>query len=257
MSLEKIKISVVIPAKNEEKNIARCLQGLNQFADEVIVLIDSTTTDNTASVANTFPFATVKIVEWEGFAKTKQKGFDSAKNDWIFWLDADEAVTPDLIKELISFKSAVPSYKLYSVPRKAYFLGKWIQYSGWYPGRVTRLFDRRFVKMSDHDVHEKLICDSPTGELQYPLDHFTDPSVEHYFQKFNSYTTLAAKELANRGKTVTVFTAFLRGLFAFVKMFVIKRGFLDGSRGFILAVFSANYVFTKYVKLFEMNTENK
>ena len=136
-------------------------------------------------------------------------------------------------------------------------MGRWIKHSGWYPGRVVRLFNKNKARFSNNDVHEELIVNGETGSLKNHLEHYTDPDIEHYFKKFNSYTSLAAEELVRNGKRFKITDILLRPLFIFIKMYVLKRGFLDGVQGFILAVFSSAYVFTKYCKLWELKSKIK
>jgi len=255
------KISSVIIAKNEERNISKCLQSQLQCIDEIIVLIDNLTADNTLEIVKSFPSVKYELIEWKGFSKTKKHGISLCSNDWIFWIDADEAVTKELSKEIREFKNSIPQFQAYSFPRKAFFLGKWIKHSGWYPARVTRLFNKNFVDLNDDEVHEHLVLKGDTnsvlktGELKGILEHYTDPDIKHYFLKFNHYTTLAAQDLANKGKIFKIRDLLLRPFWLFIKMYIIKLGFLDGMEGFVLAVFSSAYVFAKYCKLWELKKE--
>lgn len=251
-----MKISSIIIAKNEEDNIGRCIESQKNVIDEVIVVVDSSSCDKTLEIVKS---KNVKYFtsQWLGFSKTKEFAVSKATNDWILWIDADEALTPELGIEINTFKKDNPDYSAYSIPRRAYFLGKWIKHSGWYPGRVTRLFNKHNCKFSDSDVHEHLVINGKVGELKKDLDHYTDPNIHHYFDKFNSYTTLAAKDLAEKGKIASLTDILFRPAFFFVKMYILKLGFLDGLYGFILAVFSSCYVFTKYCKLWEFNIKNK
>ncbi len=246
-------ISSVTIAKNEERNIARCIRSLEGVADEIIVLIDNETSDRTGLIVSEFKNVRHQSAVWEGYSRTKKKAIDMASNDWILWIDADEELTPALRDEILQMKKNEPGLKQYSIPRKAYFLGKWIKHSGWYPGRVIRFFNRKFSSLSDNDVHEKLVTTGETGKLINDLNHYTDPSIEHYFNKFNLYTTLAAKELYSKNKRAGMGSVITRSFSLFVKMYILRGGFLDGLHGLILAVFSSVYVFTKYAKLWEMN----
>jgi len=252
-SSSQIKLSSLIIAKDEEQNIARCIESQFACIDEIIILIDDTTTDKTEEIVRAFPNVRCEKVAWQGFSKTKQLGLSLASNNWIFWIDADEAVTKPLNDELLQFKRSIPKYSAYSFPRRAFFLGKWIKHSGWYPGRVTRLFRKDKINFSENDVHEFLVINEEVGKFINDIDHFTDPTIEHYFTKFNTYTSLAAKELFEKKKSFKKTDVLLRPLFIFLKMYIFRLGFLDGFHGFLLAVFSSHYVFTKYAKLWELN----
>ena len=246
------KLSSIIIAKNEESNIKRCIDSQLDCIDEIIILIDDSSTDKTFEIANSYTNVKVEKVKWQGYSETKKYAVSLTNNEWIFWIDADEAITEKLQEEIIEFKNSDPKYYAYSVPRKAYFLGKWIKHSGWYPGRATRLFNKNNVKFSeDNRVHEYLVVSGGVGELNADLDHFTDPTIHHYFEKFNNYTTLAADDLIKKGKGLNIFDLILRPPLMFIKMYIIKLGFLDGVEGFILAFFSSAYVFTKYCKFWE------
>jgi len=192
------------------------------------------------------------VINWKGYAKTKQYAVALAKNDWILWIDADEALTVKLKEEINKFKTSAHMHSAYSIPRRAYFLGKWIKHCGWYPGRVTRLFNKKKAKFSDSQVHEHLVIDGSIGELSADLDHFTDPNIKHYFKKFNEYTSLAAEDLLKSGRNFRIIDLLFRPVIIFVKMYFLKLGFLDGIEGFILSIFSSSYVFTKYCKFWEL-----
>lgn len=246
------KLSSITIALNEENNIANCLNSLRQCIDEIIVVIDTVSKDKTAEIVHSFPEVKCVVTEWKGYAETKQYALSLCSNDWVLWIDADEVVTSELMDELLAFKESTPEHDAFSVPRKAFFLGRWIKHSGWYPGRVTRLFNKHKCRFSKTEVHEYLVVDGTTGELKGDLDHHTDPDIFHYLEKLNNYTSLAAVELNKKKKNVTLSDILLRPIFIFLKMYVFKRGFLDGIQGLILAVFSSAYVFTKYTKFWEL-----
>ena len=246
-----MKISSVIIAKDEERNISRCIQSQLECIDEIIVLVDEYSKDSTLDIVKSFPTIKYEVVAWWGYSKTKQYGVSKSANDWIMWIDADEVLTSELSIELREFKKSEPKFDSYSFPRKANFLGRWILHSGWYPGRVTRLFNKNKISFSDNEVHEHLITNGRVGEFKNEIEHYTDPNIKHYFEKFNEYTTLAAEELDRKGKAFKISDLIIRPIAIFIKMYIIKGGFLDGIQGFILAVFSSAYVFTKYCKLWE------
>jgi glycosyltransferase involved in cell wall biosynthesis len=247
-----INISSIIIAKNEEANIRRCIESQLDCVDEIIILVDETSNDNTYEIATKYSKVKTSIVKWKGYSETKKDALLLTANDWVLWIDADEAITEKLKEELIRLKSSTPQYAAYSMPRKAYFLGKWIKHSGWYPGRVVRLFNKNSASFNSLNVHENLKIKGETGRLIHDIAHYTDPTVSHYFIKFNNYTTLAAIDLKKDGRTFHLSDLIIRPIVIFIKMYFIKFGFLDGTQGFILAVFSSAYVFTKYSKFWEL-----
>jgi glycosyltransferase involved in cell wall biosynthesis len=253
----KIKISSIIIAKNEATNIGRCIESQIQCIDDIVVLVDNSSTDNTLQIVQSYKKVNFAEVKWQGYSATKTLALEKTKYDWVLWIDADEALTNELCLELNNFKKSQPQYSAYSFARRAYFLDKWIKHSGWYPARVVRLFDKNKAKFNNSKVHEQLIVNGDIGHFKNDLEHYTDPDIQHYLEKFNNYTTLAAEELNNKGKEATLKDILLRPVFLFFKMYIFKLGFLDGYYGFILARYSAFYVFTKYSKLRELNRVNK
>jgi glycosyltransferase involved in cell wall biosynthesis len=252
-----IKISSIIIAKNEEANIRRCIESQRGCIDEIILLVDEKSTDKTYDIATCYSNVKASIVKWKGYSETKKDAILLTSNDWIFWIDADETITRELKEEIVQFKKSTPSYAAYSIPRKANFLGKWIKHSGWYPGRVIRLFNKNLTYFNSQSVHENLRLNGETGQLNNDIEHFTDPSVSHYFMKFNNYTTLAANDLKEKGRVFHLSDLIVRPIAIFIKMYFIKFGFLDGIQGFILAVFSSAYVFTKYSKFWELTRKDR
>jgi glycosyltransferase involved in cell wall biosynthesis len=245
------RLTVITLALNEERNIAQCLESV-RWADEVIV-VDSGSTDRTVEIARQFTDR-VLSVEWQGYGATKNVALRQAQCEWVLWLDADERVPGELAKEIRAIvRKGEASAEAYSVARRAYFLGRWIKHCGWYPSRVTRLFLREKGKFSENRVHEHLVIDGRTAVLQHDLLHFTDPDLTHYFAKFNRYTSLAAEDMKASGRTASAADLVFRPPFMFLKMYVLRRGFLDGVQGLILCVVSSAYVFTKYAKLWELS----
>ncbi len=249
-----MKLSSIVIARDEEKNIGRCIESQLECIDEIIVVIDERTCDRTLEIVKSYPQVKYKLTKWLGYDKTKQLAVSLAVNDWILWIDADEVITAKLCGEINEFKKNNPEYSAYSIPRLPNFLGRWIKHGGWYPGRVIRLFNKNNAVFSEKDVHEDLIINGTAGQLKNNLEHFTDPNIKHYFEKFNNYTSLAAEELNRKGKRFKVSDIILRPAFIFIKMYMLRLGFLDGIQGFILAVFSSAYVFTKYCKLWEIES---
>jgi glycosyltransferase involved in cell wall biosynthesis len=252
-----LNLSSIVIAKDEERNIGKCIESQIDCIDDIVVIVDEDSSDNTLEIVQSFKDVNYKVINWKGYSKTKEYALKKTKHDWVLWIDADEVLTSELQNELNELKNKNIDCSAYKMARKAFFLGKWIKHSGWYPSRVTRLFNKQHSSFNNSDVHENLIVKGNIGVLNSDLEHYTDPNIHHYYEKFNRYTTLAAKELNSCGNSVGFFGLIFRPLFLFIKMFLFKRGFLDGFYGFILAVFSANYVFTKYCKLWEIQKTNK
>ena len=251
------KISSIIIAKDEEENIERCIKSQLGCIDDIVVIVDNSTTDSTYEIASSYSQVNCIKADWRGYALTKQNGVKNARNDWVIWIDADEELTDELVEELNSMKGKEVEHAAFQVARRAFFLGKWIKYSGWYPGYVTRFFNKNFAKFDDKNVHEGLDVNGKISKLKHDLNHYTDPTIRHYFNKFNRYTSLAAEELHKQGRKTKISDLLIRPFFIFIKMYFLKRGFLDGLHGFILAIFSSAYVFTKYTKLWELNKVSK
>jgi glycosyltransferase involved in cell wall biosynthesis len=241
--------SVIVITKNEEANIGACL-GSVRWASQIVV-VDAGSTDGTVAIARTFT-PHVHVREWEGFGPTKNFAVSQCTGEWVLWLDADEQVTEALRDEMLAAIEKAPlEVTGFSMPRRANFLGRWIDHCGWYPGRVTRLFRRQAGRFSAHRVHERLDLTGRVQPLHSDLLHFTDPNLHHYFEKFNRYTSLAAEELEGKGASAGLSDLLVRPVWMFIRMYVLRLGFLDGIPGLILCVNSAGYVFTKYAKLWE------
>lgn len=248
------RISSITIVKNDEANIMDCINSLKKCADEVIVLIDSLSSDRTLEIVKSIPSIKYEEVEWKGYAPTKQYAISLSTNDYILWLDSDEVLSDELILEINKLKAKNGISDAYSIPRKAIFIGKWIKHSGWYPGRVIRLFNKNRASFNDNKVHEGLEFNSITipHELKNDIIHYTDRNLVHYLNKLNIYTSLASEDLSDKGKNVSLLDIIIRPFWIFIKMYLIKAGFLDGMHGFILASYSSFYVFVKYTKLWEL-----
>ena len=243
-------LTVITITRDEERNIVECLESV-RWADQLVV-VDSGSKDRTVELARRFT-SDVHSIGWEGYGHARNFALDHAAGEWILWLDADERVPAELGKEIQDLVSRnEPGYSGYSVARRAYFLGKWIKHCGWYPSRVVRLFRKEHGRFSETRVHERLELQGNVGMLQHDLLHYTDPHLQQYLAKFNKYTTLAAQDMAANGKSFRLWDLLVRPPFLFVKMYVLRLGFLDGVHGFVLSVLSSAYVFSKYAKLWEL-----
>lgn len=243
-----IPASVVIATKNEERNIEDALRSVNSFAE--IIVIDDFSTDSTLSIARKY---TDKIfqIRWQGFAKQKQSGIDRASMPWVLVLDADERVTDALHAE-ISAVIENPACSAYYIPRKNFFLGRWIRHSGWWPDYTLRLFKKDAARMEQREVHEKITADGKTACCRNPMEHYTYRSISEYIKKMDTYSTLAAKELHQEGKSFRLYKLIIKPPATFLRMFVLQQGCRDGFHGLMLAMLYSFYTFLKYLKLWEM-----
>jgi glycosyltransferase involved in cell wall biosynthesis len=244
-----MKISATVIVKNEEKNISGCLKSLD-FADEIVV-VDSGSSDRTKEICCRYPNVRFYERTWEGFGRQKNIAANLATNDWILNVDADERVTAEMLSAIRS--ADYLQYTGFRVARKNYFAGRWVRYCGWYPDYNLRFYDRMRGRFSDRSVHEAVECDGPVGILQGDLLHYTYEGISDYLQRMERYSSLAAGEIVARGKVPGWPALAGRPLFTFFKMFLLKRGFLEGYPGFQLSVLYACYTFVKYAKARELS----
>ncbi len=243
-----IRLSVIVIAKNEEKNLRRCLESV-RFADEIIVN-DSGSTDGTLEIAREFGCKAIATT-FAGFGIAKQTALDQASGEWVLSIDADEEADAEL-REAVLAAIASDGYEGYLINRKSQFLGRWMMHSGWYPDRILRLFKRSSARFTEAKVHEEVIVDGPVGSLGGHMLHYTDPSISHYLLKLDRYTSYSAEMMQSEGKAFHWWYLAAKPAAIWIKMYVLKRGFLDGGQGFVLAALSAFHVFCKYAKLWEL-----
>lgn len=244
----KTMISAVIITKNEEINIGRCLASLS-WVDDILV-VDSGSMDRTLAIAQEHG-ARVIETPWLGFGKTKQLAVDLASHDWVFSIDADEVVPERLSREIESVLTN-PDKQGYRIPRCSFYLGRPIRFSGWRSDAPLRLFNRKHGRFNEKILHESVELASKPGTLKTRMMHYTYPTISSHLSKIDSYSGLGAKQLLEKGRRAGLFSACLRGLGKFIKMYLLKLGFLDGKEGFILAVISSFGVTLKYFRLWEL-----
>ncbi|VCU71207.1 SPBc2 prophage-derived glycosyltransferase SunS [Pigmentiphaga humi] len=241
-----MRLSVIVITRNEAHNIAACLESV-RFADEVIV-VDSGSTDGTVDIAGSFGARVTAAPDWPGFGPQKNRALALATGDWVLSLDADERVTPELAAAIAQVLRD-PRHDAYDMPRLSSFCGRFIRHSGWWPDRVLRLFRRGTARFSDDQVHEKVLPDGSVGQLAPHLLHYTYPDLDTAIAKMNRYSADSAQTLHARGKRASIGTAIGHGLWTFIRIYLIKRGFLDGRHGFLLATTAAAGSFYRYAKL--------
>jgi glycosyltransferase involved in cell wall biosynthesis len=242
-------LSAILITRNEERNVEACLASLG-FAEEIVV-VDSGSTDGTEALCRKDPRVRWHSEDWKGFGRQKNRAVEKAAGPWIFSIDADERATPELADEISRMDLERSPEAGYRVPRRSFFGGRWVRHGGWYPDYTIRLWRKDAGRFEERPVHEAVRVSGPVGTLRGDLLHYTYRDTADFVARMNRYSSLGAEELARRGKRVSAFDFLLRPPFTFFKMFVLKRGFLDGKLGLRLAVLYSMYTFVKYVKAWE------
>lgn len=243
-------ISAYIIAFNEAEKIAAAVSSV-LWADEVL-LVDSGSTDGTAEIATALG-ARVVQVPFEGFGDLRNKAIAACRCDWIFSLDSDERCTAEVRDEILGLlASLAPAHDVYRVPRRSYMMGRWIKGSGWYPNfRQPQLFRNGTMRYTLEPVHEGFenLSGKPLGVLRNAIWQFPFRNLDEVIRKMNRYSTLGVPKLAH--KRVSMASAFWHGLWAFLKHYIVKRGFLDGWAGFVIAFGNFEGTFYRYAKRYE------
>ena len=252
-----LKLSVIIITHNESANIAACLDSV-AFADEVVV-VDSGSTDATVDIARSRGAKVVTTSDWPGFGPQKNRALDLATSDWVLSLDADERVSNALASQIkATLDSEGQNFDAFSIPRLTQFCGQWIRHCGWTPDLVVRLFKREAARFSYDLVHERLVVDSfRVSRLQAPLLHYSYPTPSHYWRKLEQYSGAWAQQHYASGRRTSMMRAFLSGLTAFLRSYVFRLGFLDGSMGFAVCVMQGQAAFGKYFELYCLQKKNE
>ena len=243
-------ISCAIVVLNEERNIGDCLETV-QWMDEIVV-VDAFSADCTLEICRKY---TDKIFQrlWEGFGVQKNFAIEQATCEWVFILDADERIPPELRAEIVGvLTSNEPNAPVaYSVSRKNYFFGNWVTHAGCFPDYQLRLFRRGIGQLDDEEPHNKFVFEGKADYLKTPLEHYTERTIADHFRKFRNFTTLAAKERGKTKDSVCWTDVTVRPLFTLYKYYIARKGFCDGMPGFLVSVFASMYTFVKYAKLWE------
>ncbi len=246
-------LSVTIICKDEEKNIRECLESV-KWADEIIV-VDSFSTDKTTEIAKQY---TDKIYqeEWKGYARQREYALSKVSKEWVFPIDADERCTPELRDEIISVIKSQSKFAGYRIPRKSFFLGKWVRHCGWYPGYQTRLFLKGKAEVTDRLVHEGYEIEGGTGFLRNDILHYTVNSISDYAKRVNQYSSLQAVEKANK-KRIKLYDILFRPFASFIQSFFFKKGFLDGITGLMVTNFDVITNMLTYMKAWEIQNKKE
>lgn len=232
-------VSAAIVALNEAAGIARTLHSLS-FADEILV-IDSGSTDATCDIAASLG-ARVIQEPWRGYAGQKNFAAQSATNDWIISLDADEEFNPSAQAAIRKWKQSEPDVAGYRFARRARYLGKWIRHSGWYPDYKVRLFDRRRGAWKGEYVHESVAVSGPVCALPGEILHYTCDSLEDHLKRIEAYADLAARQMMAEGASPNAARRMLTPYWEFLRTYIFRLGVLDGAQGFWIAKMAGHYV---------------
>ncbi len=243
-------LSACVICLNEERNIARCLSSL-ELADEVIV-VDSGSTDRTVEIASSYTDS-VFHRDWTGYADQKNFAMSRASGQWVLSVDADEEISGELKREIDAVLASNPREAGFKIPRRSFYQGRWINHSGFYPDRQLRLFRRDCARWVGRRVHERVEVDGPVGKLERDLLHYPyNGVISGQLKTVDAFSSLLAEDLHERGARFSLWLLIARPAFKFLEVYALKKGFLDGIAGLIIAVTSAYALFVRYVKLREM-----
>ena len=243
------RVSVTIITLNEAEHIAAAIDSAS-WADEVIV-VDAGSRDDTVAIAGA-KGARVEVRAWSGWVDQKNYAASLASYDWIFSLDADERVTPALAAEIRAVLRDAPPVHGYRVPRVTFHLGRWIRTTDFYPDFQTRLYDRRAARWRGKYVHESVAVDGPVGRLTNELQHYSYRDLRDHLDRINQYTTLAAQQMRESGRRAGPLDLLLHPPAAFLRNYILRRGFMDGSAGLTVSLVNSYAVFLKFAKLWEL-----
>ncbi len=246
-------LSVILICKNEEADIERCLESVS-WADEIVV-VDAYSSDRTLALARRY---TDRIFqrEWPGFGPQKQFALEQARGEWVFSIDADEVVGEALAREIQAILEA-PRFDGYEIPRQSSYCGQRIRFGGWQSDRVLRLFRRGRGRFTADLVHERVVVDGPVGRLNERLQHNAFRDHHEVLEKLNRYSTLWAQQHRDRPLPMPLTQAILRGIWAFIRGWLLRGAILDGAAGLMLALSNAGGVYYKYVKLGHLRRQRR
>jgi len=247
-------LSVILITRNEESNLDDCLASLEGIAQQIVV-VDSNSADRTLEIASKHGALMAYPTDWPGFGPQKNRALDLATCDWVLSLDADERLTPALKSEILTAIHHSAHIDCFAIPRLSWYCGRFIRHSGWSPDYVDRLFKRGTARFSDDLVHERLIPKGTVAKLENPMLHYSFMNYEQVLDKLNRYSTASAEQAFAKGKTSNPLKAVLHGMWAFVRTYILRAGFLDGPQGFALAISNGQGTYYRYMKLWQLNQD--
>jgi len=251
------KLSAVIITLNEEKNIGRCIDSLKGVADEIIV-VDSGSTDGTEDICREkevrFEFNT-----WQGYIEQKNFANSLATHDYIFSIDADEALSEELRKSILEAKEQFDA-DAYEMNRLTNYCGKWIRHGGWYPDRKLRLFHRDKYQWGGERIHEQMVNKDANTRVSYlkgDLLHYSYYDIAQHISQANHFTNMTAALAVEKGKRAGMYKIIFSPLVKFIRDYIIRLGFLDGYYGYVVCRISAQATFMKYAKIRQLRKDKK
>ena len=243
-------ISIALITKNEEASLRRTLLSV-RWASE-IVIVDNGSTDRTEAIAREFG-AKFYAEEWKGFSAQKNSAIAKCSCDWVLSLDADEEVSAELAEEIRALLAGSPAHDAYFIPRRNFFLGRWIRHGGYYPDPKLRLFRRGAARFEDRAVHESMEAKGPVGRLKGHLIHHCYPTLDEYIEHMNRYSSAGAQMLVDSGRAGSswawlIWNAMLDPAVTFLYNYIFRLGFLDGRAGLLQHINHSAYIHWKFAK---------
>jgi len=250
-----VTLSVALITQNEEANLPRTLQSVMPLVRDgrgEIIVVDSGSTDRTLEIARSFG-AKIFSEPWKGFAAQKNSAMDKATGDWILQLDADESLEPELAAEINDALESNPNVQGFWIPRKNFFLGRWIRHGGFYPDPKLRLIRRGAGRFEEYGAHPTIKLIGQTRQLKHALLHNAYPTLRGYIDHMNSYSAAGAEiAVAHGQQSFNPINIVIRPAFTFIYNYFFRLGFLDGREGLLLHLYHAVYVSWKYSKAWEL-----
>lgn len=241
------KISACVISFNEEKKIEDCLKSLQPVVDEIIV-VDSLSTDKTVEIISKY---TDKIFQQKFLGHIEQKNLavSKASHDWILSLDCDERLSEELQKAILAIKDNLSSQDAYKMARKTFYVYRWLNHC-WYPDKKIRLFNKQKAKWGGTNPHDKVLVNTDSvRELNGDILHYSFDSISAHIQTLDKFTEIGAQEIIKKGKKVNLLSPLLHAKWTFIRLYILRLGFLDGFAGFVVSVLSFMHVFVKYSKV--------
>jgi glycosyltransferase involved in cell wall biosynthesis len=255
-----VTLSVAIITKDEEENLPRTLDSVQELLRSLggeIIVVDSGSTDRTLVIAADAG-ARIFHEPWKGFAGQKNSALDKAACDWVLSLDADEPLEPAAAAEIRTLLASDPPVNGYWIPRKNFFLGRWIRHGGFYPDYKLRLVRRGTARWVEHGAHPTMAITGPTANLRNTLLHYAYPTLRAYIAHMNSYSSMQAEHLdAARRRGFDPVNIVVNPVATFFYNYVVRLGFLDGREGLLLHLYHSAYVSWKYAKAWELSRQNR